>query len=184
MIGRKKRDVKFIIYQSLYIFVIAYLAMKGATILSAGEEQEKNHFDTTISKTELEELAKNNTFIDSNEIIIPKDSLDDLNRLLVDAQKISKEGRYIVPPPPPPQTSQKEIAEEQKEPESKSEEKKTEAPKVDQKFKQYQPNTIKNPSPDKTMDVYDGSTLLASIPPGGQATVTLRGQKKLTFKYR
>ncbi|MBK7160746.1 MAG: hypothetical protein IPH77_19935 [Ignavibacteria bacterium] len=32
MITRKNRDVKFIIYQSLYIFVISVLALKGANL--------------------------------------------------------------------------------------------------------------------------------------------------------
>lgn len=47
IISKKRRDAKFIIYQSLYILVIVLLGIKGYTIGDIPEKKEKPDVDTT-----------------------------------------------------------------------------------------------------------------------------------------
>jgi len=94
MARKKNRDAKFIIYQCLYIFVIAFLAMKDATILSAGEENmdKLKPNETKILKSELDSLKKEielkkdlNKLVDAEKDTVI--SLKDLDKLKKDAKK-------------------------------------------------------------------------------------------------
>lgn len=93
MARKKQRDAKFIIYQCLYIFVIAFLAMKDATILSAGEENPNKlkPTETKIAKIELDSIRKAldslksfNMFVDtSKDTIITKRTLNDKDNEII-----------------------------------------------------------------------------------------------------
>ena len=56
VIGKKKRDVKFIIYQSLYILVIAMLGAKHVTINDIPDALKQG--DTVMQITNLESLNR------------------------------------------------------------------------------------------------------------------------------
>lgn len=56
VIGKKKRDVKFIIYQSLYILVIAMLGAKHVTINDIPDALKQG--DTIMQITNLESLNR------------------------------------------------------------------------------------------------------------------------------
>lgn len=197
MLGRKNRDVKFIIYQSLYIFVIAVLALKGANLdlteVVTKEKEEKEYtdslrimidsllargivpeikFDTTQKFTEPEELKKRLAEAQQQLITLksstPSLTVNQTSPGFQVQQQIEKEKT-------PEQKKQEEI-EQTKEPKQEMEF------RVPQSFTQYTSNTVSNPS-DQTIEIYgsDGS-LVASVPPNGSRTFQLGGQSSLTFK--
>jgi hypothetical protein len=55
--GKKKRDVKFIIYQSLYILVIASLSMNDITLSNIEEYVKVSPEDTVVSVSFVESLS-------------------------------------------------------------------------------------------------------------------------------
>lgn len=194
MVSRKTRDVKFIIYQSLYIFVIAVLALKGANldltkVVSKENIEGKNYTDSL--KTMIDSLLARG--------IIPEIKFDtsqkftdpeELRKKLAEAQQQLIQLKLSSPSLTVNQTYpnfQQQQLEKEKVPEQKKEEKEEQQKqdvefKVPQSFTQYTSNTVSNPS-SLTIEIYgsDGS-LVASVPPGGSKTFQLRGQNSLTFK--
>ncbi|MDQ3020597.1 MAG: hypothetical protein M3R36_08510 [Bacteroidota bacterium] len=204
MINRKNRDVKFIIYQSLYIFVIAVLALKGANLDL-----------TEVVKKDPDNIEKEN-YTDSLKImidsllargIVPELKYDtsqkysdpgEFQKKLAEKQKeiatlrmeINSSPSFSVnqtsPNLQPPQQVEKEKAAEQKKQQEETEESKEKKEGLDfrvpQSFKQFTSNSVSNPS-DQTIEIYgsDGS-LLASVPPKGSRTFTIGNQSSLTFK--
>lgn len=90
MISKKKRDAKFIIYQSLYLIAIALIALSGATLIDLGPKNpnnmKKDNDKIFILKTVYDTLKENNFHIDSNETVVPIDSVKKL---------ISNQGKTI-----------------------------------------------------------------------------------------
>lgn len=196
MISRKNRDVKFIIYQSLYIFVITVLALKGANLdlteVVSKEVEEKQYtdslrimIDSLLARGIVPEIKFDTTqrFTDPEEL---KKKLAEAQQQLVQL-KISNPSLTVNQTAPTFQT-QREI--EEKIPEQKKQEQIEEQVeqkhevefRVPQSFTQFTSNTVSNPS-DQTVEIYgsDGS-LIASVPPRGSRSFQLGGQSSLTFK--
>lgn len=196
MITRKNRDVKFIIYQTLYIFVISVLALKGANldlteVVSKENVVEKEYTDSLKSMIDSL-LAKG---------IVPEIKFDtskkysdpeELKKKLQEAQlelstlKTSTTSLTVVTTTPNVQMPQSEIEKKTQEQQNQPEEE--EKPKQDldfriaQTFTQYTSNTVSNPGT-LPIEIYgsDGS-MVASVPAGGSKSFTLGGQSSLTFK--
>lgn len=111
MLSRKKRDAKFLIFQSLYIIAIAILFYKG-TDLALNPVQEVNETDTVIArnllpappdtseisikKITLDSLKRNNRFVNSDESVV---KIAELNRLKAGqkqrTQTVTDEGKNL-----------------------------------------------------------------------------------------
>ncbi|MEO8208967.1 MAG: hypothetical protein ABI840_00285, partial [bacterium] len=200
MISRKNRDVKFIIYQSLYIFVIAVLALKGANldlteVVSKDKVEERKYtdslriiidsllargivptitYDSTKRFTDPEELR--------NELIKKQNEISALRVEINNSPSFSVD--KTVPNVSTQTQTEKSPEQEKKDREEIPEvEDKQEVPfRIPQSFTQYTSNTVSNPS-DETIEIYgsDGS-LVATVPAKGSRTFNLGGQTSLTFK--
>ncbi len=97
--GRKERDVKFIIYQSLYIFVIATLGFHGLNLYDITKIPPKNLGDTTISKVLLDSLVNrlpkdDETIVPIDSMFVMKNEIEELRRKLKECEaKIGDSGR-------------------------------------------------------------------------------------------
>lgn len=91
MISKKKRDVKFMIYLGLYLFVIAFITSQGATLMDIGAEipAELNE-DTLISKSVFDSLTKLSTYNKETEVVLrkPKNESERYEILSPDETKI------------------------------------------------------------------------------------------------
>lgn len=171
------RDIKFVIYQVLYIFVICVIALKGADI-------------------NLEEVL-------SKESAVPKDVADEMKRRLDsllaigivptmqwDESKIySKEDveKMLAGMEPIKMTntftgnySDPKIEEEKPQ-------KETTTPKTDKlasvqgvEFTQFTRPRLTNPY-NETLEIYGDGKLVVNIPPKGNATVPVNGENSFTF---
>jgi hypothetical protein len=178
---KKGRDVKFIIYQVLYIFVICVIALKGADI----NLEEVLDAKQVVKKTYADSLKK---YIDSILALglIPSISIDtnlkysaeDMEKVMAQLEQLKKE----VPNTPV-------IPVEREKPTFKEEKTQVVIPKEQQKIAtvqgveltQYSVTKIKNPYAETLVLIADGRTL-ASIPPQGSAAITLGGESSVTFK--
>ncbi|MBS1518361.1 MAG: hypothetical protein JSS91_09780 [Bacteroidetes bacterium] len=186
MIARKTRDVKFIIYQSLYIFVIAVLALKGANLdLTEVVSKPKTIEEIAAQKLDslkriIDSLSKFNSIVDiKTDTVITKDLLSELSL------KRNQER-----PLQPPVTSvdlgsdkKKEETVETKPDKEIKPTKKFPPPFKAPKLIQNAPNTLRNPTSTHTLNVYGDGAFIISIPPGQQRTFTLGNQKRISFKY-
>jgi hypothetical protein len=197
MITRKNRDVKFIIYQSLYIFVISVLALKGANldlteVVTKEKVIEKDYTDSlkqTIDSLLARGIIPEIKFDTSKRYSDP----EELRKRLAEAQQqltiLKSNNPVLIVNQTSPNLQverQEQIAkekkEEKKEESAEPDDKQELDFRVSQSFTQYTSNTVSNPG-NVTTEIYgnDGS-LLASVPPGGSRTFQLGGQTSLTFK--
>lgn len=186
---KKHSDVKFIIYQVLYIFVVCVIALKGANIdlsevISKEKVVEKSYADSL--KAFLDSLIKLG--------LVPEIKFD-TNRKFENIEELRqqlaqmKQQLVVVQTNPNFQVDQtRPNIEVQKEKEEKTPEEKKEenlddiSPLKVQTLTQYTSNTISNRG-NQTLDLVgsDGS-VIASIPPGGTKTFTLGGQTSVTYR--
>ena len=199
MITRKNRDVKFIIYQSLYIFVISVLALKGANldlteVVSKEKVVEKSYtdslkvmIDSLLARGIVPEIKFDTTQKFTNPEELKKKLVEAQQQLLV--LKSNNPSLTVNQTSPTLQVQQQPEIEKEKIPEQKKEEQKVEEDKtqdldfrISQSFTQYTSNTVSNPS-GTSIEIYgsDGTTI-ASVPPGGSRTFQIGGQSSLTFK--
>ena len=182
--SKHNRDVKFIIYQVLYIFVIVVLTMKGADINLEKVLTEED----AVKKSYADSLKK---YIDSMLALglVPKIELDSL-RNLADLKN------FVAPVLPPPvvtgvliQPGNVQISQEEYQ---KIKEKEKEEPKPDiannenivlptVPLVQFTKNSLRNNGNSDLQVLGDGS-LLATIPPGQSGTFQVMGQKTITYK--
>lgn len=196
MIKRKNRDVKFIIYQSLYIFVISVLALKGANldlteVVSKEKVVEKSYTDSLrilIDSLIARGIVPEIKFDTSQKFTNP----EELRKKLAEAQqqlivlKSNNPSLTVAQTSPNIQINQQ--TEKEKTPEEKKEDKVEDDKKQDlefrisQSFTQYTSNSVSNPG-NTAIEIYgsDGS-LITSVPPGGSRSFELGGQSSLTFK--
>ena len=199
MITRKNRDVKFIIYQSLYIFVISVLALKGANldltaVVSKDKVVEKKYtdslrvmIDSLIARGIVPELKFDTTQRFTNP--------EELQKKLAEAQKqlvvLSNSNPTLSVSQTSPnlqtpnlQQTEKEKLEEQKNEPAKDETDKNQELelRISQSFTQYTSNSVSNPG-NSPIEIYgsDGS-MIATVPAGGSKSFQLGGQTSLTFK--
>ncbi len=183
---KSARDVKFVIYQVLYIFVVCVIALKGANIDLVEVISKKD-----IVKKQYADSLK--AFIDSMLALglVPKLDFDSAVNF-EDFQKLQSQliqmrtQLSVVQTQPQIKLEQPQIIkpeEIKKEEEEKPlEEKKVQADvQIQSSFTQYLTYTIKNPYNGTLVISADGRTL-ASIPPGGSGTFTLGGEKSITFR--
>lgn len=199
MIARKNRDVKFIIYQSLYIFVISVLALKGANldlteVIPKVSDTEKTYtdslkimIDSLLARGYVPEIKYDTNQKFSNPEEMQKKLLEAQQQLAV--LKMNSPSITVNTTSPGMQMQQSNIAENKENIQEKSQEEKIEEKigreldfKIPQTFTQYTSNTITNPS-SVTVEIYgsDGS-MIATVPPGGSRTFQLGGQNSLIFK--
>jgi hypothetical protein len=179
---KASRDVKFVIYQVLYIFVICVIALKGADI----NLEEVLDAKQVVKKTYADSLKK---YIDSILALglIPSINIDtnmkyseqDMERIMAELNQLKKDM-----PPPIVQQEQMRINVQKTSPTIetiKEPEKIKKATVQGVELMQYSVSKIKNPYSETLVLTADGRTL-ASIPPQGTATVTLGGESSVTFR--
>ncbi|MFA5404067.1 MAG: hypothetical protein WC358_03955 [Ignavibacteria bacterium] len=176
---KKGRDVKFVIYQILYIFVICVIALKGADL----NLEEVLDAKQVVKRTYADSLKK---YIDSILALglIPSINID-TNAKYTDAdmQKLMSELNQLKKDMPPPliQQEQMRIKTETTKPDIKEPEQIKKATVQGVELTQYSVSKIKNPYSETLVLTADGRTL-ASIPPQGTASITLGGESSVTFR--
>ena len=186
--SKSNRDVKFIIYQVLYIFVLVVLTMKGADI----NLQKVLTEEEAVKKTYADSLKK---YIDSMLALglVPKIELDSLRNIA--------DLKNFIPPQITPnmitlQTGQMVVSQSEFERLSKQEQEKLKeelkedvkmenidvTPLVAAPLVQYTTNSITNRG-NMPLEIYgDDGGQIASIPAGGSRSFTMGGQKTVTYK--
>lgn len=181
---KKKGDVKFIIYQSLYIFVVCVIAIKGANLDLTQVVEDDGKPKPQISIDSLQKLYddwKQKVHVDTNFfIIVPKELLAENEKLQQIVQNMPKidlnnympkvdMSQYVKMTP-----EQKKILEEQKK----------EEPSQMQEIRignisltQYTMNTLNNPY-DVPLEIVGVTT----IPPKSSKTFETGGQSSLVIR--
>ncbi|MCC6865182.1 MAG: hypothetical protein IT280_03380 [Ignavibacteria bacterium] len=180
---KKQRDVKFIIYQALYIFVVCVVAIKGANLdLTQVVEDDGKPTISIDSLLKLHEIIKKSIIVDTNLYVIIKKS---------DLEKMDDKIKQLVVSPQNVQISSSPIntfttnnPQIQQNPEVKKEEELKKDPGEMQEIRigniqltQYTNNTLNNPY-DTPLEV-EGIT---TIPPKSSKTFQTGGQSTVTIK--
>lgn len=180
---RNNRDVKFVIYQVLYIFVVCVIALKGANIdlaevISKEKVVEKTYADSI--KSYLDSILSLGLVpeikIDTTRKI---ENIEELRRQL----DIMKQQLVVVQTNPtfiPPEI-RREKPEEEKKPEEKEELSEDITPLRVQTLTQYTTNTITNRG-NQTLEIVGDGGVIVSIPSGGTRTFTLGGESSVTYR--
>jgi hypothetical protein len=176
---KKGRDVKFIIYQVLYIFVICVIALKGADI----NLEEVLDAKQVVKKTYADSLKK---YIDSILALglIPSISIDtnkiftaeDMERVMAELNQLKKDM-----PPPVVQQEQMRITQQITKPDIKEPDKIKKATVQGVELTQYSQSSLKNPYSETLVITAEGRTL-ATIPPQQSAKILLGGESSVTFR--
>ena len=189
--SKQNRDVKFVIYQVLYIFVIVVITMKGAdlNLMKVITEEE------AVKKSYADSLKK---YIDSMLALglVPKIELDSLLNIsdlknfvapqispnmiaLQTGQLVVSQEEYEKLKNQPELQQQQQIEQQQQQVEM---EKTDVTPLVVASLIQYTQNSISNRG-NVPLEIYgDDGSLIASIPAGGSRSFTMGGQKTVTYK--
>jgi len=181
-----ERDVKFVIYQVLYIFVVCVIALKGAN-LDLSEVIAK---ENVVKKQYADSLK---AYIDSLLALglVPKIEFD-TNVKIEDLAALQEKLRVMQSQLQVVQTSPTFVRPDITMPEIKEEKKPEEEIKVDEQkiqanvqiggsYTQYLSYSVKNPYNGTLVISADGRTL-ATIPQGGSASFTLSGESSITFR--
>lgn len=176
---KKGRDVKFIIYQVLYIFVVCVIALKGADI----NLEEVLDAKQVVKKTYADSLKK---YIDSILALglIPSINIDtnmkyseqDMEKIMAELNQLKKDM-----PPPVIQQERPNIKLETIKPEIKEPDKIKKATVQGVELTQYSATNLKNPYSETLVISAEGRTL-ASIPPQQSARIVLSGESSVTFR--
>ena len=179
---KKQKDVKFIIYQALYIFVVCVIAIKGANLdltQVVEDDGKPKVFLSPDSLQKLYEIIKKSIIVDTNlYVIIKKEDLekmdDKIKQLVVNPMNVQ-----VSSSPMNFTTNNPQI---QQQPEIKKEEEKDPGEMKEIRIgnislTQYTNNTLNNPY-DTPLEI-EGIT---SIPPKSSKTFVTGGQSTLTIK--
>jgi hypothetical protein len=194
--SRKNRDVKFIIYQSLYIFVVCVIALKGANldlteVISKEKVVERSYADSLrklIDSLLALGLVPEIKFDTNQRFTSP----EELQQKLAEVQQqliVFRQNNpqlTVTQTSPTLNTQDPQIQEQQMQEEKKEEiveEKKADLDfRIAQTFTQHTVNSVSNPS-DTPIEIYGGDgSMITSVPAGGSKSFTLSGQSSLTFK--
>lgn len=173
------RDIKFVIYQVLYIFVICVIALKGADInleevLSKESAVPKDVADAV--RRQLDSLLALG--------LVPK--FDSTSNKIYSQEEVNQMLAGLVPKSEIDPNIQMHI----KEMKDNAPEVKTEftPPKTDKlatvqgiEFTQYTRPKLTNPY-NETLEIFGDGKLVASIPPKGSTTIPVNGESSFTFK--
>lgn len=185
MLSRKKRDAKFLIFQSLYIIAIAILFYKG-TDLSLVQVMDANDSltiiakeDTVVKRIELDSLLKLNAIVDVNQ-----DSI--VNRdLLAELTKRANENNTTpikitlppnIPKPVAPEPEKEKETEKQTQP-------KEQKPIPTQDVTEFSNQPFTNPSAEKKLLVYQDGSLLGVVEPNKTKILKVKSGGKITYGY-
>lgn len=184
---KAERDVKFVIYQVLYIFVVCVIALKGANldlaeVISKEKVVEKQYADSL--KAYIDSLLALGLVpkieFDTNLKIEDIAALQEKLRVMqTQLQVVQTSPTFVRPDMTPP-----ELRQEEKKPEEEikdDEEKIKSNVQIGGSFTQYLTYSVKNPYNGTLVISADGRTL-TSISPGGSASFTLGGEKSITYK--
>jgi hypothetical protein len=180
---RKSRDVKFIIYQSLYIFVVCVVAIKGANLNLTQVVEDDGTPKPQISMDSLENLYRlmqKMVLVDTNYfVIVDKKLLEENEKLRIIVQNMPKldlnmympkvdMSQYVKLTP-----EEKKILEEKKEEPSETQEIRI----GNIKMTQYTLNTLNNPY-DVPLEVVG----ITTIPPKSTKTFETGGQSSVVIR--
>lgn len=189
--SKQNRDVKFVIYQVLYIFVIVVVTMKGADLNLEKVFTEED----AVKKSYADSLKK---YIDSMLALglVPKIELDSLKNIAdlknfvapqISPNMISLQTGQLV-------VSQEEYEKLKNQPEFQQQQQQIEqqqqvemektdvTPLVAAPLIQFTQNTITNRG-NLPLEIYgDDGSLISSIPAGGSRSFTMGGQRTVTYK--
>ena len=181
---RKQKDVKFIIYQALYIFVVCVIAIKGANLdltQVVEDDGKPKVFLSPDSLQKLYEIIKKSIIVDTNlYVIIKKEDLekmdDKIKQLVVNPMNVQVSSSQVSTTFT---TNNPQIKEQ---PEIKKEEEKDPGEMKEIRIgniqlTQFTNNTLNNPY-DTPLEV-EGIT---SIPPKSSKTFQTGGQSTVTIK--
>ena len=180
---KKQKDVKFIIYQALYIFVVCVIAIKGANLdltQVVEDDGKPKVFLSPDSLQKLYEIIKKSIIVDTNlYVIIKKEDLekmdDKIKQLVVNPMNVQVSSSQVTSfTTNNPQIQQQEI---KKEEEKKDPGEMQEIRIGNIQLTQYTNNTLNNPY-DTPLEV-EGIT---SIPPKSSKTFQTGGQSTVTIK--
>jgi hypothetical protein len=172
------RDVKFIIYQSLYIFVVCVIAIKGANLdltQVVEDDGKPKVFLTPDSLQKLYEIIKKSIIVDTNiYVIIKKEDLakmdEKIQQLVVNPQNVTVSTSTFSTNNP--RIEQPEIKEEKKDPGEMQE-----IRIGNIQLTQFTLNTLNNPY-DTPLEV-EGIT---TIPPKSSKTFETGGQSSVVIR--
>lgn len=178
---KEKKDVKFIIYQMLYVFVICVIALKGANL----DLQEVIAKEDVVEKAYADSLR---AYLDSLLALglVPKITFDPEQKFNIEElQKQLKEykNNFTSNYTSTGNTEENKTIDIKDKPEEQESKKPDELVVLKvQTLNQYTNNTITNYG-NQTLNIIgsDGSTL-ASIPAGSSKTFILHGQTSVTYK--
>ncbi|MBN1632883.1 MAG: hypothetical protein JW917_01810 [Ignavibacteria bacterium] len=184
---KAERDVKFVIYQVLYIFVVCVIALKGANldlaeVISKEKVVERQYADSL--KAYIDSLLALGLVpkieFDTNVKIQDLAALQEKLRVMqTQLQVVQTSPTFVRPELTPPELTREE---EKPKEEIKEDEQKIQANvQIGGSFTQYLTYTVKNPYNGTLVISADGKTL-ASIAQGGSATFTLGGESSITYR--
>lgn len=179
---KKNRDVKFIIYQSLYIFVVCVVALKGANLDLTQVVEDDGTPKARITEDSLQKLLealKRSIIVDTNiYVLIKKEDLarmdDKIKQLVVSASNVSITSTPI--------TLNQPIVEQPKIEEKPPEEKKDPGEMKEIRIgnivlHQYTMNTLNNPY-DSPLEIVG----ITTIPPKSSKTFETGGQSSVVIR--
>ncbi len=179
---RKQKDVKFIIYQSLYIFVVCVIAIKGANLDLRQVVEDDGTVKPKITQDSLEklyDLMQRMVMVDTNFfVIVDKKLLEENEKLRMIVQNMPKIDLNSYMPKVDMSQYVKLTPEEQKILEEKKEPSETQEIRIGQiKMTQYTLNTLNNPY-DVPLEVVG----IATIPPKSTKTFETGGQSSVVIR--
>ncbi|HEY3250549.1 MAG TPA: hypothetical protein VGK25_05470 [Ignavibacteria bacterium] len=177
--NKNNKDVKFIIYQSLYIFVVCVVAIKGANLdlVQVVEDDGKPKvFLTPDSLQKLYEIIKRSIIVDTNlYVIIKKEDLakmdEKIKQLVVQPQNLTVSSTPISITQP--QIEQPKIEKEEKKDPGEMQEIRI----GNIQLTQFTQNTLNNPY-DTPLEVVG----ITTIPPKSSKTFETGGQSSVVIK--
>jgi hypothetical protein len=176
---KKKGDVKFIIYQSLYIFVVCVIAIKGANldlVQVVADDGKVRAEITPDSLIKLQDLLSRSIIVDTNLYAIVDKNLLKENEKLRNLVEMTKMNIQVSQP----QIMNQQI---QQPPELKKEEEKKDPGEMQEirigsiSLTQYTSNTLNNPY-DVPLEVVG----ITTIPPKSTKTFETGGQGSVVIK--
>ena len=187
------RDVKFVIYQVLYIFVVCVVALKGASLdLSEVIKKEnvvekeyadslKSFIDSLLALGLVPEINFDTTKKFSNPEELKKQLQDMQQQLIV--FKTNNPTLTVNTTSPNINVTQTnpEIQQKETNPELETEIKEVQPLQV-QQLTQFTQNSVQNRGNIPLQIIGSDGKTLANIPPGGSQSFTMGGQSSVTFK--
>ncbi len=187
------RDVKFVIYQVLYIFVVCVVALKGASLdLSEVIKKEnvvekeyadslKSFIDSLLALGLVPEINFDTTKKFSNPEELKKQLQDMQQQLVVFKQNNPTLTVNTTSPNINVTQTNPEIQQKEQNPELETDIKEVQPLQV-QQLTQFTQNSVQNRGNLPLQIIGSDGKTLANIPPGGSQSFTMGGQSSVTFK--